>query len=214
MATAQQTLTPITNQTPALVSIADVALSGAHWVKRFPGSAATSDLARPFRDGVDAFLGAMRAAGAVVTIAATFRPAQRAHLMHWAWKIVNQSIDPRKIPTCEGVTIQWAHEDADGGYSAAASLAGARDMVNGFQMQDLGTAPGLTSRHTAGKAIDMRIAWAGPLSLVDAYGETDRIDSSPRNGMNARLAVVGASYGVIKYNSSGVDRPHWSDNGA
>lgn len=57
MATAQQTLTPITNQTPALVSIADVALSGAHWVKRFPGSAATSDLARPFRDGVDAFLG-------------------------------------------------------------------------------------------------------------------------------------------------------------
>jgi len=32
--------------------------------------------------------------------------------------------------------------------------------------------------------------------------------------MHWSLRRVGASYGVIKYNRSGRDDPHWSDNGA
>jgi hypothetical protein len=31
--------------------------------------------------------------------------------------------------------------------------------------------------------------------------------------MNAVLATVGATYGVIKFVGGGTDKPHWSDNG-
>ena len=46
-------------------------LSGAEWVRRFPGSSWLRDLRPPFRDKVEAFVGALRAAGATVSISAT-----------------------------------------------------------------------------------------------------------------------------------------------
>lgn len=47
--------------------------------------------------------------------------------------------------------------------------------------------------------------------------QSDRHPERPRlvrTGLNQNLHRVGASYGVIKYNRSGRDDPHWSDNGA
>ena len=61
--------------------------SGPAWVARFPGSASPDDCIEPFRSSLKAFLAALAAAGAQVDIAATFRPSERAYLMHWSWKI-------------------------------------------------------------------------------------------------------------------------------
>ena len=182
-------------------------LSGAQWVQRFPGSRSVSDLDPPFRTNLRAFLSALDNAGASVRLSATVRPPERAYLMHWSWMMVNRRTDPTTIPALAGVNIQWDHGDA------AASLAAAQQMVNGLEMQSLGTAPALDSRHGHGEAVDMTIAWSGTLSITDQLGTVVQIDSMPRSGMNAALATVGASYGVLKYDGAGVDRPHWSSTG-
>ena len=188
--------------------------SGRQWIKRFPTSVDTGDLSMPFRGGVEAFISALRAAGATVTIAATLRDPKRAYLMHWAWRIVRQNTDPLTVPPMNGVNIAWTHEDHDGKYSRHESIQAARDMVCGFDMLKLGAAPALNSRHTKGCAIDMAIFWGQTLLIQNSYGVTVEIATTPRTGVNPQLARVGESYGVIKYNRSGRDDPHWSDNGA
>ena len=205
MTTSQATLTPSTDQTPAVVEVSNE-LSGAQWVGRFPGSASTSDLAGSFQSAADNFLAALRQAGATVIISATLRPAERAYLMHWSWKIV-QGTAPSSVPAKDGVNIEWAHS------SDSASIQAAQDMVNSYGMAGLGVAPSLNSRHTQGNAIDMSISWSRNLSIVNASGATVAITSTPRTGMNTDLHAVGARYGVIKYQGSGTDRPHWSNDG-
>jgi hypothetical protein len=189
-------------------------LSGDQWVRRFPGSSSFRDLRIPFRDKVEAFVGALRAAGATVSISATYRPPKRAYLMHWAWRIVKRDFDPATVPAMDGVDISWMHDGPDGTYSRAASVAAARLMVNGMNMQSLGVAPAQQSRHTLGYGIDMNIRWTGTLVITDAGDSIVRIETLPRTGLNRQLHQVGASYGVIKYNRAGRDNPHWSDNGA
>ena len=180
----------------------------------FPWQYFLRDLRGSFRAKVEAFVDALRAAGASVTVAATYRPSQRAYLMHWSWLIVKRDLDPATVPPMDGVDINWMHEGADGKYSRTASVAAAREMVNGFNMQSLGVAPALQSRHTAGCGIDMHIRWTGTLTIADRDGKVIKIESSPRSGMNKQLHRVGATYGVLKYNRTGRDEPHWSDNGA
>lgn len=191
-----------------------VELSGAQWVRRYSGSSALRDLRGTFRYKAEAFVDALRAAGATVAISATYRPPKRAYLMHWAWRIVKRNLDPNTVPSLDGVDIKWMHDGPDGKYSREASIAAARQMVAGFDMQSLGVAPALQSRHTLGYGIDMNIRWTGVLVIADADGNMIKIDTLPRSGMNRQLHRVGASYGVIKYNRTGRDEPHWSDNGA
>jgi hypothetical protein len=167
-----------------------------------------------FRDKAEAFVDALRGSGATVTIAATFRPPQRAYLMHWSWLIVKRDLDPAQVPAMDGVDINWQHEDAAGNYSRSLSVAAARAMVYGFDIQGLGVAPALQSRRTLGYGIDMNIRWSGTLKIPDADGKLIEILTSPRSGLNLQLRRVGESYGVIKYNRAGRDDPHWSDNGA
>ncbi len=195
-------------------SAANLERSGRDWVSQYRGSDRLEDLRLPFRGYVEAFVGALRAAGATVNINATYRPPKRAYLMHWSWKINRNRISPRDVPAMDGVPISWEHSDANGEYSDARSVAAARDMVRGFEMQRLGVAPSLRSRHTVGCGIDMTISWSGDLLIRDAYGELVEIDRLPRTGMNPQLHRVDASYGVIKYNRNGRDDPHWSDTGA
>lgn len=189
-------------------------ISGPNWINRYRGSVALADLSFPFRSHAEAFVDALRTAGARVSVAATRRPPERAYLMHWAWKIANGKADPGRIPAMHGVPIIWDHKGRDGRYSNLDSIAAAKAMVRGFQMQRLGVAPSLKSRHTAGLGIDMTICWGGTLSIVDATGETIKVETIPRTGMNRVLHRVGATYGVIKYSRAGRDEPHWSDNGA
>jgi hypothetical protein len=128
--------------------------------------------------------------------------------------IVKRNVDPATVPAMDGVDINWTHGDARGNYSRQVSVNAARAMVEKFNIQSLGVAPALQSRHTLGYGIDMNIRWGGTLAVPDAYGNIVHITTLPRSGLNLELRRVAETYGVIKYNRAGRDDPHWSDNGA
>jgi hypothetical protein len=177
-------------------------LSGPHWHESFPTSRSISDLASPFREKVQAFQKAMIDGGAQTIIAATYRPPQRAYLMHYAARIDRGSIAPENVPSMSGVDIDWVH------YTRAGSLQAAAQMIDIYGIG--GNPVALESLHTQRLAIDWNITWEGTLNIKDARGRTIAI-GEPRNGAsNQRLFQVGASYGVIKLES---DPPHWSHNG-
>ena len=188
-------------------------LSGIGWIALYPGSASLAELRFPFRGYVESFTAALRSEKARVITAATLRPPQRAYLMHWSWRIANLKADAQRIPPMRGVDIRWDHPDANGRYSSTASIAAAKAMVVGFQMQRLRVSSSLSSRHTVGLGLDMTVCWTGTLKINDATGHTVEIATLPRPGMNKALQRVAETYGVIKYSGSGVDQPHWSDNG-
>jgi hypothetical protein len=183
-----------------------VELSGEHWCRRFPGSSSTATLVRPFRRGVQRFIGALERAGARVSIASTYRPPERAYLMHWAWKLAHGEVQPADVPDHPGVPIEWDHGDP------VRSRSAALDMVDGYRMA-YGAA--LASRHTEGLAVDMRIAIERPLALVDADGVTHGVEVDPTPHDNPAIIAVGATYGVHRLRSEGhrSDPPHWSSDG-
>lgn len=191
-------------------------LSGAQWCARFPTSDRVEDLAPPFRECVREFHSALRTASAVVSVAATYRPLQRAYLMHWAWGIARgfptnmcrpgdragKPIDPASVPPMAGVDINWAH-----GGNRVAAKAAAEAMVGRYGMKHCAA---LKGRHIDRRAIDQSISWNGTLAIRTKSGEVRKIASQPRTGANAELHTVGKTYGVIKLVS---DPPHWSDDG-
>jgi hypothetical protein len=215
MATLQATLTPTADPTPVAVSVSADEPSGAQWVARFLGSANVTSLASPFREAVTKFLDAVRAAGGTVHISATYRPPERAYLMHWSWKIVKTGYDPQQVPSYPGdvINIQWAHTSESGVFDQQASVQAARAMVNGYGISGLNVAPALNSRHTQKQAIDMNISWSGTLTINNASGTAVTISSDPKTGMNSELHTVGATYGVIKFVGGNSDKPHWSNDG-
>lgn len=180
-------------------------LSGADWwhanQARYPNSAALADLASPFRERAIAFVEAMRAAGARVTITSTRRNAIRAALMHYSWRVAEGSVAPGAVPPIPGAAIRWDHGDL------LASTQAAQAMVDLF---GIAYAPSLGSRHVEGRAVDMTIGWQGTIRVERRNGTRVAI-GAPRTGAeNRTLHAVGATYGVIKLLS---DPPHWSDDG-
>lgn len=182
-------------------------LSGPAWVSEFPTSKSPDSLVEPFREKAKKFLTALQNAGATVTIADTLRPPERAYLMHFAFAIAREGIDPATVPLRDGVDIQWVHPASPGMSSAEASKDAAERMVQAY---GIAFKPALTSRHTEGQAIDMSIAWIGDLVIAKADGTSITVESAPPTGDNSSLQQVGASYGVIKLVS---DPPHWSTDG-
>ena len=186
-------------------------MSGLQWCARFPTSVSPNDLVPDFRDRVLAFISAVKSGGATVSIAATYRPPERAYLMHWCSRIAGY-IDPKthqhKIdpPSAAapmvGVAIDWTH----GGNNDAARAAAA-EMVSGYAIKYPAV---LVSRHTQRRAIDMTISWQGKLTVRDFDGQERVITMPPRSGSNQVLVDVGRSFGVIKLMT---DPPHWSDDG-
>jgi hypothetical protein len=195
MATAQATLTPVADTTPATVSIPAKELSGAQWVARFPGSASLSDLESSFSAKVKAFISAMELAGGSVAISATFRPKERAYLMHYCVKIAKKNIAAADVPELEGVAINWVHPTDE------QSVAAAKAMKEGY---NIAYPPAYPTHHSDKLAIDMTITNILSKTMKDANGIDVEIKS------DTDLHKVGASYGVIKLV---VDAPHWSDNG-
>jgi hypothetical protein len=182
-------------------------LSGAQWVARFPDGGATSQLSNDFRPGCEAFIAAMKAAGASVTVSSTRRPVERAYLMHFAWRVHKGTLNPQNVPAKAGVNIEWVHRTPDGAVDLTASRKAATTMVNGY---DIAFQPALNSRHTEGRAIDMTISWTGKPDIKKKNGTPTAITSTPRNGFNTQLRNVGLSYGVKKHPT---DPPHWSTDG-
>ena len=182
-------------------------LSGAIWVARFPDAAATAALADAFRPGCEAFIAAMRQANATVTISSTRRPAERAWLMHHAWRIHKKTLNPDNVPAKAGIAIEWVHRNDNGAMDLTASRQAATAMVNGY---GIAFQPALHSHHIDGLAIDMTIAWSGKLSIKTNDGAAVTIVGAPRNGGNIDLRKVGRGFGVVKHPT---DPPHWSTDG-
>lgn len=182
-------------------------LSGSRWVQRFPDAKSTDALASDFGPGCRAFIAALRAGGARVIVSSTRRPAERAYLMHFCWRIFKGTMNPQNVPARPGVNIEWVHRGADGSVDLAASRAAAKAMVRAY---GIAFAPALHSRHTEGRAIDMSIAWSGNLVIANKNGSKTTIRSKPRNGFNIALRRVGKTYKVTKHPT---DPPHWSTDG-
>jgi hypothetical protein len=151
---------------------------------------------------VQAFQKALIDAGAQTMISATYRPAERAYLMHYAAMIDREQIAPEEVPSMDGVDIDWVH------YTNAGSLLAAAQMVDIYGLG--GNPVALQSLHTQRLAIDWNITWDGTLKIKDGDGNIVSI-GAPRDGVSNRdLWDVGASYGVYKLET---DAPHWSYNG-
>lgn len=180
---------------------ATLEMSGTPWVSRYPTSASLDDLAPAFSKAVTRFIAAIEAAGGTVTISATYRPPERAYLMHYAWAIAKDGASPTSIETRAGVNIDWAHLDATGRSDRKAAVKAAEAMIRGYGMAHSAV---LVSRHTEKRAIDMTISGIVGKSVNDASGKATPIHSL------RDLNPVGKSYGVIKLVS---DAPHWSDDG-
>lgn len=195
MATAQARLTLATNRTPAVINVPAGELSGAQWVSRWPTSRDIADLNEPFRGNVNAFLGAVSAAGGSTRVSATFRPEERAWLMHYSYEVAMEVTKPENVPARAGININWVHP------TEAQSIAAAEAMRVGYEMVHPAA---IVSQHTAHLAIDMTISGMIGQTIINQDGTSVTILR------NSDLFPVGASHGVIKLVS---DPLHWSSNG-
>ena len=149
--------------------------AGSDWCKLFPTSVSLGDLIEPFQSNVRRFISALETGGATVSIAATYRPPERAYLMHWCCMIAEAKQDPDCIAPMEGVDIDWNCGNPD------ATRVAAVDMMRGY---DIRFPAALVSRHTQRRAIDMTITGfhltGQPLYDMGAtFGVHKLIDDAP-----------------------------------
>lgn len=185
--------------------------SGRYWVAwanaHATNSADVNVLDADFKAKVEAFIQALKAAGATVIISATRRNPKRAYLFHWAWMISQGKCAPGDPAPMQGVDIEWDHGDLK------RSEAGAKEMVDGFGLAVPPASfnpPSLISNHINGQAIDMTITWTGTIRIRKKDGTVIDVPYQSNPDTNTLLQEVGASYGVKKLKT---DRPHWSYNG-
>jgi hypothetical protein len=191
---------------PYNITLAPI-LSGEYWISKFPGSKDIDDLESTFQENVKSFIKALRSANAIIEITSTFRPPERAYLMHWSWKIVKENYDAKQIPSMDGVNINWWHGDQESSKQAA------QKMVDLYGINNLEIVPALNSMHIERKAIDMKISWEENLIIKEKDGTERTISTPPRNGANTDLIDIGRTYGVIHFINVERDIPHWSTNG-
>jgi hypothetical protein len=160
--------------------------AGPAWVAQFPTSRSLDDLVSPFKENCQAFIAAIQAQGGEVEISATYRPPERAYLMHYCCCIAPENgeagMDPDAVPPMAGVDIQWNLGNPTATIAASAAMRRGYGIVY---------PAALVSRHTQRLAIDMTITGEGIPQGQALYD-------------------WGASFGVIKLIS---DTPHWSSDG-
>lgn len=183
--------------------------AGPAWVARFPGSDRIADCVDPFKTNLAKFVLALKNGGSDVRIVATFRPPERAYLMHYACWIkgfrdkqgIFQQAEPATIPPMTGVDIDWT---CGGNFARAKAFAS--QMVSGYGIV---YPAALNSRHTQGRAVDMHITVPAGATISDAAGHAFII-AGGADGTDSRIVAIGKTFGVIKLAS---DPPHWSDDG-
>ncbi|SCW28984.1 hypothetical protein SAMN04487970_1001312 [Paenibacillus tianmuensis] len=196
----------------SVASLAAAENSGSAWVAKFPGSTSVDDLNDPFKSDVKRFIAALHEAGISTSVKSTYRPLERAYLMHWSWMIANKKASPKDAPAKAGVNIKWVHDNDDANYSK--SIAGARAMVNGYGISELKVAPALNSNHTARNAIDLATSWSkSSVVIKDANGKKVTINSGEKNSTNATLISVAKTYGLVHFTPVNNDKNHFSPNG-
>lgn len=194
-------------------------LSGEHWADKFPFSDKLVDLDSSFGEDVSRFITALEGAGASVDIISTWWPPERAYLMHFAWLIANEMIDPRQVPPIDEVDfdtdvdteldIIWWHGNPDDSQTAA------ENMLKAFGIDELEEPPVLASKHVAGEAIDMHITWGGEgLKIKVPNGDEVDVVGGPHDETNPELMALGAAFNVIHYGDPDEDAVHWSVDGS
>lgn len=178
-----------------------VRLSGPEWHALYPFSDSLEDLTFPFRQYAKEFEQALKNAGAKIEMSNTYRPPERAYLMHYCVRVANRWMNAANVPSFPGVGIDWVH------YNNELSVWWAERMAERY---NIAYPAALRSNHTIGRAIDWYIEWEGTLRIKDLSGRMVEI-GAPRNSFdNAKLWQVGATYGVYKLPA---DPPHWSFDG-
>jgi hypothetical protein len=193
-------------------------LSGQRWVPFYADSKNLQSLHNPFRRDVSDFIDALEAAGATVTIETTYRPDERAWLMHQSSKIARgASIPPPDYPHgFDQVPICWEHRRSNGSVDTHASRAAATAMTIKNGGYNIAFPPAYPSRHTLHLAIDMKITWEhNPLVLhpprhrpIMIHGSCPALCSG---ATNHELWAAGHRYWHVQ--KLAADPPHWSDNG-
>jgi Putative peptidoglycan binding domain len=178
-----------------------IRLSGPEWVKQFLASTSLNDLSFPFREYAQEFFTALEEAKATVEIANTYRPPERAYMMHYCVRIADGKIFAGDVPDFPGVEIDWEH------YTNALSVWWADKMAYDY---DIAFPAALRSNHTVGRAVDWNIEWEGTLKIKDVSGNIVAIGAPNNGSRNADLWDVAATYGVYKLPA---DEPHWSLDG-
>jgi hypothetical protein len=188
------------------------------WVAFYPDSKRPEDLHAPFRGNVNDFIHALEAAGATVTVETTYRPDERAWLMHQSSKIARgASIPPPDYPHgFDQVPICWEHRRSNGSVDTHASRAAATAMTTKKGGYNIAFPPAYPSRHTLHLAIDMKITWEhNPLVLhpprhrpIMIHGSCPALCSG---ATNHELWAAGHRYWHVQ--KLAADPPHWSDNG-
>lgn len=169
--------------------------AGSSWCLQFPTSTSLDDLIEPFQTNCRAFINALETKGAKIVISATYRPLERAALMHYCCMIGQGKMDPASVPTITGVDIQWVLD------TPTDSILAAKDMMKGY---DIVYPPALVSRHTQRLAIDMTI-----INGLAAVGTLE-----PGQSLLDGLIGLGKTFNVIKLPLNVLDDPpHWSSDG-
>lgn len=181
----------------------------------YPAYTDINELEAGFRQNVENFRAALAAAGIKTTVFSTYRPPERAYLMHYAWLIAKNRLsdehlsDASQIPTMPGVDINWDYKNAQ------LTRQAAQEMLAFFDIgSNLKTAPALRSRHTARLALDMDVSWSGTKSILNASGKAVTIRNNQGSAaLNPKLIKLAATYGVIHFHIPSKDKTHWSNDG-
>jgi hypothetical protein len=175
-------------------------LSGKHWCAKFPTSETTATLASPFKKNIQNFITMLEANGAKVKINATKRPAERAHLMHFSFKVAKKILSPSKVPKYPNIDIIWSHDNA---------ISAAEEMVKEY---NIAYPPAFKSKHVDGLAIDMTIT-SLPSILKFRSDNKDvevTIGKLPAHSNKNLWRLASKYYSVAKLPH---DAPHWMHEG-
>lgn len=183
--------------------------SGASWIDRYPPSQRLQDLDSNFGSDVREFISVLEKGGATVEILATQIPPERAYLMHWAWRIVKEGLDPRSVPYMDGVDVRWQHGDL------GASREAAWSMVHGYGIEELDEPPPLVSPYTEGQVVAMRVRWRGALRLYPDTPQEQIITSNPQDGTNLDVMTLAEIHGLEHLLTvPDSDEVHWAMPGS
>jgi len=189
-----------TQSRPVSLSHFPLEISGPQWVGRYPTSKSIGDLAPTFAKSVKSFIAPIQAGGGHVTVSATYRPPERAYLMHYAWAIAH-GYNPSNVPPLDGVPIDWSHLNHMSQPDLKMARLAAQSMVAKYRMRFTAA---LKSRHTQRRAIDMTITHFEGQDFIQKNGSPQCVNDA------SELYALGATYGVVKLIN---DEPHWSDDG-
>lgn len=99
------------------------------------GQFLAGDLEPTFGANATSFVDALKPAGASAGIAATYRPRERAYLMHYSSMIARGEIQAANVPAMDGVNIEWVRDTDEDSKQAA------RAMATGYGMHKLVSDP-------------------------------------------------------------------------